>query len=123
MIEGQDSEKIFLQPIDQNYEDENFKDELKFCDEYSNLIDCLDMSDSETKVSDDEVYRLEYVLRYDWKETAECFKAIQILTYKNMFKRLAYSCPAKQVVSDGIFVNPFLRRSSSEILIEEKKNS
>ncbi len=133
MIKRQNSEKIFLQPIDQHYNDENSKHELKFSDDFDKMIDCLNMStDSETlsrkdSTDDDSSYKIENALKGHWRHNVESLKVNQKQFFKNAFfqkiamfrntlenrfKSRTYSCPNKNVKLDVNYINPFVRRSS-----------
>jgi hypothetical protein len=86
MIRKQNSEKIFLQPIDQQYDNTPSKHETeehkKFFDEYEqNTMDYLNMStDSETQLSrqtsfeDFDEVKLTTSLIDNWKDSIEKFK-------------------------------------------------
>jgi hypothetical protein len=133
MIKRQNSEKIFLQPIDQHYDNQNPKDELKFYEDYDKMIDCLNIStDSETisrKDSFDDMsfYRLEEALKNDWRDNVESLRINQIHFFKNLFfqkimmfrhqlenglRARTYSCPNKNVIPDLQYIHPFGRKIS-----------
>jgi hypothetical protein len=133
MIKRQNSEKIFLQPIDQHYHDESFEESLKFCDDYDKMLDCLNMStDSETmsrknSTDDESSFRIENALKESWKDNIECLKVTHIHFFKNvLFQKIAmfrssletglkgrtYSCPNKNVRQDINYINPFMRKAS-----------
>ena len=133
MIKRQNSEKIFLQPIDQHYDNQNPKDELKFYEDYDKMIDCLNMStDSETisrrdSFDDESSFRLEEALKDDWRDNVESLRVNQIRFFKTMFiqkiimfrnqlengfRARTYSCPNKNVRPDLQYINPFGRRLS-----------
>ncbi len=148
MIKRQNSEKIFLQPIDQHYNEEDHKDEIKFTEDYDKMIDCLNIStDSETisrKDSsdyEDLSYRIEDSLTPTWRDNVNQMKMSQVVFFKNMFfhkiamfrntiengfRGRTYSCPNnKNVRPEMQYVNYFGRRSSDvlpSVCVEKSMN-
>jgi hypothetical protein len=96
MIRKQNSEKIFLQPIDQQYDNTQTKIETdenkKFFDDYEHKIDYLNMStDSETQLSrrnsfDDfeDLTKITSFLVEDWVENIEKVKNTHCMFLKGV---------------------------------------
>ncbi len=140
MIKKQNSEKIFLQPIDQNYDEQIYEENLRFCNDFDKMIDSLDMStDSDSngrKDSDDESgYKIENALKYHWKDNIENLKNKHMNFFQNMlFPKIAmfrnsldpvksrtYSCPSKVIGTDLLQINPFIRKSSDALPVVIKE--
>jgi hypothetical protein len=101
MIRKQNSEKIFLQPIDQQYDNTLSKQETeehkKFFDEYEqNTMDYLNMStDSETQLSrqtsfeDFDEVKLTTSLIDNWQDSVEKFKYNHLQLLKGVIMQKA----------------------------------
>ncbi len=102
MIRRQNSEKIFLQPIDQQYDMNTSKSECddnkKFSDDYEqNMIDYLNIStDSETQRHNSfedfyEPVKITTSLFENWQENIEKLKNTHIVFMKNViFQKMAF---------------------------------
>jgi hypothetical protein len=139
MIKRQNSEKIFLQPIDQHYDNENTKDDLKYNEDFDKMIDCLNMStDSESvcrkdSTDDESSFRLEDAFIGDWRDNVDNMKFNQVRFFKTIFfqktmmfrnqlengiRARTYSCPNKIERPDLQYVSQFGRKMSE--VYEEK---
>jgi hypothetical protein len=99
----QNSERIFLEPIDQHYNDSKIKetpeddDQTKFFEDYTHgVMDCLDIStDSDTKHNsfEDEVTtgKLTELLVVDWKNNIDYFKTYQLSVLRSfVFQKMHF---------------------------------
>jgi hypothetical protein len=145
MIIAKNSERIFLQPIDQLYANQKTKDssesedQIKFFDEYTHgVMDYLNIStDSETKydsVDEDlEDLRVEDCLVDDWKNKLDYYKTYQLCVMRSfVIQRVNFlrntlnlsnqpgsgrtqSCHTIMTQSNWQAVNPFVCSKNMEI--------
>jgi hypothetical protein len=123
MLSKQTSETIFLQPIDQHYDDKSSEDtsehgDDKFLEDSQGVVDCLNIStDSETDNSfDNDIIKLSDKLVNDWELRVELFKTFQLCLNKTsilQWPRLqtsfdrSLSCPTVLKMNSFKPINPF----------------
>jgi hypothetical protein len=148
-MQRQNSERIFLEPIDQLYDTSKTKDspdyddQSKFFEDYTHgVMDYLNIStDSETKNNsiDEDIIRLGDILSSDWKNKADYFKSYQLCVLRScLFHKMNFlrsslnmancersqSCHTVMIKNDWQAVSPFnLRKESDDtVTVDENEN-